>query len=350
LVGSEGIRGAVPTPLRSGNILAAAADGVESFIDRHGGNAKRVLALSGVAETALEDPKLSLNLASYVGMMEQAARETRNDNFGLWFGQQFQPCRLGLIGNIALASPTLGAALDNLSRLFAFHQQQTETRITWENNLLRLEYRVLDGCILERRQDSELTMGMFANIFRHCLGDKWAPEQVHFEHVRPEAPRDHERAFNAPVHFGQRTNALVFRDQHLNRRMPAGDLARLTRLQDELIRLAGTTGEVPFIGRVRAEIRSALSDGYPHVECIADALQMPRWTFQRRLADHGYTFSQVVEIHRRDIAMLYVRQPHIPIVDIAYMLGYSELSAFSRAFARWFGIPPQSARQLWPSL
>jgi AraC-like DNA-binding protein len=329
----------------SRNVLAAAADGVERFIDLHGGDSCRVLGKAGIPESRLGDPKRPLDLGSYIGMMELAAADTRNGNFGLWFGQQFQPQRLGLIGDIALSSPTLGTALANLAWLFPFHQQATETKIVRKDRSLRLEYRVLDGRILQRRQDAELTMGMFANIFRCCLGQSWAPEGVYFEHPKPEASREHQNAFDAPIYFGQRTNALVFRDLYLDCKMPGADLLRFTRLCDELVHISGGTGELSFLDMVKGEIRSALPGGNPHVDSIAELMHIPRWTFQRRLADSGHTFSEMIETVRRDLSALYVSQPCIAITDISFMLGYSEVSAFSRAFSRWFGIPPQSFRQ-----
>lgn len=327
------------------NVLAAAASGVAEFIRTHGGDAGRVLGQAGVPDHAIGDPLLALDLGDYCAMMELAAAETRHDNFGLWFGQQFQPRALGLIGEIALASPNLGAAVDNVARLFPFHQQATETRLARDGDMLRLEYRILDGRIVARRQDAELTMGMFANIFRACLGADWTPEEVHFEHLRPMDWREHERAFDAPVHFGQRTNCVVFRAARLDSPMPQGDLGRLTALRDRLTALAGGTGAAPFLERVRAEIRSRLADGYPHVEDVAEALDLARWTLQRRLADHGTSFSDAVEGVRRDLAALYVRQPHIPLSDVADLLGYSELSAFSRAFRRWFDAAPLNWRE-----
>lgn len=326
------------------NILAAAANGVRSFIVGQGGDADMVFTRVGVDERRLGDPKLALDLGAYVGMMEEAAIQTGNDNFGLWYGQQFRPAMLGLIGEVALASPTLGAAVANLAELFPYHQQATETRLVRDGDLLRLEYRILDGAILARRQDAELTMGMFANVFRYCLGADWTPEEVHCEHPRPESWREHERAFDAPVHFGQHTNAVVFRDRHLDRPMPGGDLARLTRLRDELIRVAGGTGSPGFLDRVKGEVRSRLPDGTAGVEEVAEGLGLARWTLQRRLADVGLSYSDVVEAVRRDLAFLHLRQPHVSVAEIGFMLGYSEVSAFSRAFRRWTGQSPQTYR------
>lgn len=326
------------------NILAAAASGVADFITGQGGRPDAVFASVGVEEKALGQPNVALDLRAYVAMMEVAARDTGNDNFGLLFGRQFTPEMLGLIGSIALAAPTLGAALDHLARLFPFHQQATETRFVKEGGLLRLEYRILDGCIVERRQDAELTMGMFANVVRAALGPSWMPEEVQFEHPKPEGWRQHEALFDAPAHFGQRTNALVLRDRDLDRRMPAGDMARLTALCGTLVGIAGDTGTPALLDRVKAEVRARLPEGYPYVEDIADALGIARWTLQRRLTDAGLSFSDLVEQVRRDLAAVYIRQHHVPVADIGHLLGYSEVSAFSRAFRRWFGVSPLGMR------
>lgn len=327
------------------NILAAAACGVEAFIRHCGGDADRVLGRAGVDYRRIAQPKAALDLGCYVGMMELAAEETRNDNFGLWYGQGFTPDMLGLIGEIAMASPTLGTALDNLATLFPYHQHATETRLCRDGDLWRLEYRILDGGILQRRQDAELTMGMFANVFRHALGVDWQPEEVHFEHARPEAWREHERAFDAAIHFGQRTNAVVFRPRPLDRRMPRADAVRLQRLRDELVRVTGGTAAPGLLEGVRGEVRSRLPDGYPHIEDIAEATHLARWTLQRRLSEAGLSFSDLVDQVRRDLAALHLRQRHLPVADLAALLGYSEVSAFSRACRRWFGLSPQKLRE-----
>lgn len=184
---------------------------------------------------------------------------------------------------------------------------------------------------------------MFANVLRRCLGRGLAPERVEFEHPRPGDWREHERAFDAPVYFGRRSNALVFRNRELQRAMPGRDLAQLPRLCEELARVGGGGGAIAlaFMDRVRSEIRASLSEGVPHIETVAELL---RWTLQRRLAEHGYSYSDLVEEVRCDLAMAYLAQPQLPLADIASLLGYSEPSAFTRAFCRRYGVPPLRMR------
>lgn len=329
-------------------VLAPAATGAAEFFSCHGGDPDRVFGETGIDPDSTTDPTHDLGLINYCKLFEQAARWTQNDNIGLWFGQQFKPTQLGMLGYVAIHSPTLECGLQNLVEMFPYHQQATLMRLADADSdgLLKLEYQVNDGRIVAQRQDAELSLGMFVNIFRHCLGNDWAPEEIHFEHPTPECPKDHERAFNAPVYFSQPTNAIVFRRDALKAPMPGHDLRLLGILLSCLARLgAGDIAEPGIVDRVRGLLRSQLADGYRTLDEIADELQLPTWTVQRRLADDGLTYKELVEATRRDLAFMYLRQGHIQISEIAFLLGYSELSAFSRAFHRWTGAAPMAWRR-----
>jgi AraC-like DNA-binding protein len=262
----------------------------------------------------------------------------------LWFGQQFKPELLGLIGAVAISSPTLGAGLVNLARFFPYHQQATHTSFSCHGELARLEYRIMDGGIVDRRQDAELTLGMFVNVLRHCLGAAWTPEAIHFEHPMPGEWREHRQAFGAPVQFGQRTNALIFRSDRLLQPMPQGSLHRANAHCQELKKISGNTGVLSLLDHVKGEIRCCLPEGVPSIEFVAHAVDMPRWTLQRRLGNYGLSFSDAVDLVRRELADTHIRQRFVALSDISDSLGYSELSAFSRAFRRWFGMSPQQFR------
>jgi AraC-like DNA-binding protein len=305
---------------------------------------QRVFGWVGLSENQMCDINEPIDLGSYVRMLELAAVDTGNDNFGLWFGQQFKPEMLGLIGAVAIASPNLGSGLASMARFFPYHQQATHTAFVCQGQWARLEYRIIDGGIVDRRHDAELTLGMFVNVLRHCLGATWTPEAIHFEHPRPSEFREHQQAFGAPVHFGQRTNALIFRSDRLGQPMPQGCLHRANAYCQELLRISSNTGVLSLLDHVKGEIRSGLPDGVPAIETVADAIGMPRWTLQRRLGNHGLSFSDAIDLVRRELAERHIRQVFVPVSDISHVLGYSELSAFSRAFRRWFGVSPQRFR------
>jgi AraC-like DNA-binding protein len=327
-------------------ILAAAATGLVGFIERCGGDVDSIFGRAGIAPELAGSPTLKLRLSAYCTLFEEASRRTQNDNFGLWFGNQFQPRDLGLWGYAAVSSPTLGSALENLVSLLPYHQESSLMRLVrGQDGMVRLEYQITSSRILARRQDAELSLGMFLNLIRECCGPRWAPEEVHFEHPQPQLWKEHETAFDAPVYFGQAANALVLRPQLLDRPMPGRDLRLLAMMQTCLESLGSRQQGDDLFERVRSAIRVKLPAGYPALEQIAAELRLPAAAIQRELAGHGLTYKHAVEAMRRNLAALYLHQRHLPLTEIAFLLGYSELSAFSRAFARWTGLSPRAYRK-----
>jgi AraC-like DNA-binding protein len=328
-------------------VLASAATGIGDHIARHGGDLVAICGRCGIDPETAGQPTVSLDLSAYCALFEEAARQTGQGNFGLWFGNRFKPRDLGLIGYAAVSSPTLGSALENFVQLFAHHQQSTLMRIVDAGDgLARLEYQIRVPDILARRQDAELSLGMFLNIMRENLGTSWAPLEVHFEHPRPEAWREHEQAFDAPVYFAQPTNALVFRRDLFARPMPAPDLKLLSiaRMCLETVGVHGVARQ-SLADRVRSEIRTRLASGYPALEDVANALRLTPGAIQRDFNRHNMSYKDVVEEVRKGLAFVYLRQRELPLSEIAFLLGYSELSAFSRAFSRWVGTSPRHYRE-----
>ncbi|WP_213163734.1 AraC-like transcriptional regulator QhpR [Kaustia mangrovi] len=327
-------------------VIAAAATGIVNFIEQYRGDVDRIFGHVRIVPDVTGSPTHKLRLADFCRLFEEAAQQTGNDNFGLWFGNQFKPRDLGLWGYAAVSSPTLGSALENLVGLFRYHQESSAMRFVQDTDgLVRLEYQITAPAIVERRQDAELSLGMFLNVIRECCGSHWAPEEVHFEHPRPLEAKEHESAFDAPVYFSQPTNALLFRPEIMARPMPARDLQLLAMMQTCLEGLSDIEpADALLLDSMRTAIRLGLPEGYPSLEQVAAELRVPLSAIQRELSEAGTTYKDLVEAVRRDLALSYVKQRQLPFSEIALLLGYSELSAFSRAFRRWTGVSPREYR------
>lgn len=327
-------------------MLAAAATGMVEFIEKMGGDVDRSFGYAGIAPEMAGEPTLKLSLTSFCRLLEEASRLSGHDNFGLWYGNQFSPQDLGLWGYASISSPTVGAALENLVGFFRFQQESSVMSLAEdESGLIRLEYQIQAPDIIERRQDAELSLGMFFNVIREGCGANWVPEEVHFEHPKPENWKEHESAFSAPVYFSQPVNALLFKPDIMKRSMPGRDLALMTIMQTCL----ETVGEenvrpVSLMGRIQNTIRTLLPEGYPSLEQVAMTLKLSRSVIQRELSYEGLAYKDLIETTRRELALMYIKQRHLPFSEITFLLGYSELSAFSRAVRRWTGCSPRKYR------
>jgi AraC-like DNA-binding protein len=327
-------------------VLAAAASGVIDKIRSSGGDPDSILGRAHIQTRDLDAPHNELYLTQFCHLFEEAAQQTGNDNFGLQFGDAFKPNQLGALGYAATSSPTLSAALRNMETYFPAHQSKTSFGLLQDSDILWLSYRIFDQQIKKRRQDAELSIGVFCNIFRHCLGEDWAPLEIRFEHGEPDHPSEHERRYNAPVRFGRRTNAIAFRRSDLDARMPSQDPYLFSVIEPFLkSRCQLIADPVDFAETVRNQIMLNLGDNPPTLSEIADILGLSGQSFQRRLKEHGLTYHDLLKAARQDLALHYLKDPDVQLTEVAYLLGYSELSAFSRAFRAWAGMSPQRYRR-----
>jgi AraC-like DNA-binding protein len=326
-------------------VSAVAASGIVGFIGQCGGDSDRILGAARLDIRQVGNPAAQLELRNYCDLFEQAARQTGVDHFGLRFGSFYRVEDMGPLAQLALNSPTLGAALQNLCRYFPAIQEHSTLSLREDASLIRLEYQIRDGRIARRRQDAELSIGIFNNFFRRCFGSTWSPEEVHFEHLRAAEPGVHQAVLNAPVYFAQSTNAILFRRASLAAAMPGANPGLLPSLHAELSRRSAAARPDDFIGLAVQQIRLGFHEGDPGIAKVAARLGMSRAGLYRRLGAAGSDFSALTQSVRQELALMYAAEPHIPFTEIAALLGYSELSAFSRAFRRWTSLSPAAYRQ-----
>ncbi|MDP7557737.1 MAG: AraC family transcriptional regulator [Nitrospinaceae bacterium] len=335
-------------PHQSSTVLASAATGVVGQIIKNGGDPESIFSTTSIQPEDLGDPINELSLHQFCHLFTEAAKQTANENFGLHFGAQFKPKHLGAIGYVALSSPTLATALRKMEIYFPAHQQLSSFGVIKEGDILWLSYRINDPGIVDRRQDAELSMGMFLNIFRQALGENWSPLEVRFEHQDPGLNKEHENIFSAPVLFGRRTNAIGFRLVDLESNMPDPD-PYLYAIVENFLESRQQIHNNPekFADAVRNQIMLNLSTTPPTLIEIARLFGVPESDFQNQLRAHQLSFKTLLRAAKEELSLHYLNNPDIPLTEIAMLLGYSELSAFSRAFRSWTGMNPQKYRRIY---
>jgi len=327
-------------------VLASAATGVADLITANNGEVDAIFGRTSIRIEDLNSPINELSLEQFCRLFNESASQTGNGNFGLHFGAQFRPKDLGAIGYAALTSPTLSAALQNMEKYFPAHQGQSSFGLIQDSDILWLSYRIFDPQITDRRQDAELSMGMFWNVFRQALGPDWSPLEIRFEHPKPEQHTEHQDVFGAPVRFGRRTNAMAFRRADLDVRMPDQDPYLFAIIEPFLKSRCELFGNPEnFASVVRNQIKLHLGTSPPTLAEIARLFGLSERRFQHELQAHGLSFHDLLRAARQELSLHYMDDPDMPLTEIALLLGYSELSAFSRAFRNWTGMSPQRYRR-----
>jgi AraC-like DNA-binding protein len=195
------------------------------------------------------------------------------------------------------------------------------------------------------RLSNEATIASIAAISEEISTSRFQPQAIFFRHHAPRSTVFHERHFNCPVHFGSDMDALLVSHALLKESNRLGDRSISmffdTHLEEELSKYDDSAS---LEHRVRIQISQALSQGVPRISDVAGFLGMSGRTLQRRLSDRGYAFQTLVDDSRRELAERLLEETEYPLAEIAFLTGFSEQSAFNRAFKRWAGQTPRSFR------
>lgn len=155
-------------------------------------------------------------------------------------------------------------------------------------------------------------------------------------------PAPYRRVFRAPVRFDAAANALEYARADVEDRLPAGN-AELARGNDEvLVRYLARLGQSRLASRVQQALLDAMPAGAPSKSAVARTLGMSARNLQRRLAEEGTSFSALLADARVSLARTYVDEGRLSVTEIAFVLGFADTSAFSRAFKRWTGLSPRA--------
>ncbi len=132
----------------------------------------------------------------------------------------------------------------------------------------------------------------------------------------------------------------------LRKPLAQADAGLRIRMEERAARLtAERRAPDPLVTRVHDFIARTVRDTPPELEAVAGALELSPRALKRRLADRGTSFTQIVDDTRRELALGYIADASLTLVDVAYLCGFSEQSAFNRAFKRWTGMPPGEYRR-----
>ena len=326
-------------------ISVAAMTGLLEAIRDAGADPDQVLRTFEVEPSVLANAEGFIPCAVFAGILEEAARATGDDCFGLHFGERFNPKNIGPLAYAVLNSPTVGEADAQVARYIKLYNQAGQASVIIEGQRAYMRYVLTGLDIPTARQQNEYGMAVLLNMIRMMVGSQWAPLEVQFAHEKPANTSEHERVFCAPVLFGYTANNFLVQTEFLDSKVPAADpgIYRIvTRYLDEILKTMPP--EDVLITAVRRAVAESVRNGEPSLGRIAKRMAMSPRTLQRHVKERGTDFKNLVDDTRRRFALTYLKDRRNALTEIAFLLGYSDASAFNRAFKRWTGLAPSAYR------
>lgn len=332
-------------------VSAGYAKALLDFATRRGAAAGKLLAAAGMTAAMLDDLDKRVGYPRFKALMRAAIAQTGDPALALRFGADSDFRKWSVVGLIAHASATMTEALAQLNRY---------GRLVVETEGLALGPRFAnvarDGAFwlednrLNANDFPELTESSWSRFIVHAREN--FPDHVfalgaEVTHPPPAHWMVYEEIWRVPVTFGAARNAI-----RMNPNWPSVRIAPdnryafgvLAEKADALLRDLEAQGTVR--GRVEALIMAMLHTGEADIETIAAKMGVSRQTLFRRLKAEGVTFAAVLDGLRRQLAMHYLKGRKVSVNETAYLLGFSEPAAFSRAFKRWTGTSPRGAGKI----
>jgi AraC-like DNA-binding protein len=332
---------------RNETILAAFTRGLLMVGELAGAPREELLESAGLSEADVSDPDGRVPIeAQYRIWLEIAARSPLP--IGLMMGQNFGPEMLGVVGLAARQEPTVHAAFDFLwkFRKLVGGPLMGEARIEDGRGVIG---KVLPQQYSGLRHFGESFTASSLSFIRKITGrEEIRPLQIRLQHAAPGDLEPLRECFGCPIEFQSHETAVELEASVLALPVRTADVGLRAYLETHAQRLLeklparSVTDDLP--DRAFRALVEELRGGQPTADRVARKLGVGKRTLQRRLQDSGVDFSALLDKSRRELALQYLHGTELAAYEIAYLLGYTEPSAFFRAFKRWTGKTPSELR------
>jgi AraC-like DNA-binding protein len=289
----------------------------------------------------IEDEFAWIPLDKFATVLAVAARETNDPYFGLKHGGggRFTSNPLGyLMAN----APDIRTALRSFAH---FHTVISSNSVEFVESAGRIEWSY-PVTLADSVQLTDFSLMRFISRIQFAAGSAWRPVAVGVTHRQPADLADYERRVGARIAFNQPVNSITLSGQTLSLHMPHADpqlFKLITRYCEEQLELQKAVDHP--LNRIREAMIRCLQHGNYGPKCVAKELGLTPNSLHRRLKAENTSFQRLLDDTRRCLTQRYLKETSLKLTDIAARVGYSELSAFSRAARRWFGTSPRSFRR-----
>jgi AraC-like DNA-binding protein len=328
-------------------VSAGLARALFEFAVARGADHRQLKTRSGVDPSALDDLDMRVRFEAYVALMRSGKQLSGDPALPLHFAEAIDMSEFSVVGLLSLASETMKDALAQLNR---YGQLVVEVDIGAAERFV-YEFKDNGAWLIDTRKNPddffELTESTFTRMIvgpRRFLPRSYALE-VHVTHPEPAHRAAYDEIWRCPIVFDAPWNAIrtdfSLREQRVQLH-PRYAFGVLSAHADALLK--DLENSKTTRGRVEALLMPILHTGENSMDAIAAKMAQSRQTLYRNLKAEGATFEQVLDELRHRLALHYLSGKKVSVNETAYLVGFSDPAAFSRAFKRWTGTNPRDAR------
>lgn len=300
---------------------------------------------AGLSPTAIVDPSAMVSSAEFMRVLRAADRMSGGQALGLAVGRTPPTAFLHVVGHALVSCRTARDAYNLFHRLSRVVVPRPMQQLSEQDGLATLRFHAPDADPVTQRFTAEAFAAANVTLARMLIGNHRRPESLSFAHAQPADTSPYGSFFGCPVEFGAEHNELVFPAEYLDMEQPFVD-SRLHRLLERQAEDAlANTPTAPLEAKVGAMLRHQIHTDELDERQVAHRLGMKEARLRQALRVRGVSLRKLVNDARLNFAREALAQPDVSVTEVSQRLGFSEPSAFHRAFKRWTGVTPGEYRR-----
>lgn len=325
------------------------------FAVSRGAGRQTLLERSGIASSDLANPDAHIPLSRYIALFRAAIELCDDPALALHFGESVRMQDISIVGLVCEVAETTADVGRQLNRYAPLLVDEGPGK----SPLLVRAGQGPGGLWMEIASEAyagnplmiEAELTRLVCNTRATFGQVDAframrfPLAAHFSYEEPPYRAEYERIFQAPVTFGSDRNALVLDPAFVFLRQPVMNryvFSVLSEKADTLLKDLEASKSVR--GRVESLLMPILHTGDAGMDAVAAKMGLGRRTLLRKLKAEDTTFEAVLDELRHKMALNFLSGKKVSVNETAYLVGFSDPAAFSRAFKRWTGTSPGAIR------
>ncbi|MBI2748952.1 MAG: AraC family transcriptional regulator [Burkholderiales bacterium] len=343
----------MPSPLSAatsrlgGRVALAYAQPLLELAQERGVDLPALAVAAGMPAQALTPLPETLAAADYVRLLDAGAELAQHPHFGLQVGERVKLGTYSVYGLILLSCRDFGQVFQQTLRYEGLAHDLGRSSLSVTGNIA--EYRWHSHFPQASRHLAESVFAGVRVFGAWLAGGPLPPADVSFTHAAPVDCSEHRRIFGTDVRFDAPDNCARFDATLLSLPVPNADVALYPVLQQHaealLQQKLRQQQSADIVTQVRTSIARNLAQDNARLTAVALDVGLNQRTLQRKLQEAGASFQQVLDQTRQELAEGYLQQRSLSLVDIAFLLGYQDQSAFNHAFKEWMGVSPGSYRE-----
>jgi AraC-like DNA-binding protein len=294
---------------------------------------------AGIAPELISNPNARISINRIDRLWADAVTIIDDPTFGVKMVEHWHPSMMGALGYAWLVSSTLRRAMGRIDRYIHTVTEGLDTKLEDTPAGLRLSFYIADS-INTQPQQHTLMVAIVMHMCRFNYGDELVPSEIHLARPEPEDTKDINDFFRSDVYFDSELDSITIARADADIELSSAN-KQIALMHDEmLMKYLIEIKKGNIVDQIKNIILENLPDGQVTEQFVAKELYLSERSMQRRLHEHNTTFRFLLDSVREMVAKQYIENPMNRMIDIAFLLGFSEQSAFSRAFKKWTGNSP----------